>query len=142
MAQAKDGDTIRFHYNGSFEDGTEFDSSRGDEPLEVTLGGGQLIPGLESGLLGMAIGDKETITITPEEGYGTFREELILKINRDEFPKDVTPKVGQQLRLQKPGNPPFSVLIAEVNDDSIVLDANHPLAGKTLIFEVELMEIL
>ena len=142
MAQAKDGDTIRFHYSGTFEDGTEFDSSRGDDPLEATLGSGQLIPGLEKGLLGMAVGDKETITIAPDEGYGSFREELILKINRDEFPKDVTPKVGQQLRLQKPGNPPFTVLIMEVNDDSIVLDANHPLAGKTLLFSVELMEIL
>ena len=142
MVRAKDGDTIKFHYSGTFEDGSEFDSSRGEDPFEVTLGGGQLIPGLEKGLLGMAVGDRETVTIAPEEGYGSFREELILKINRDEFPKNVTPKVGQQLRLQKPGNPPFTVLIAEVNDDSIILDANHPLAGKTLIFDVELMEIL
>jgi FKBP-type peptidyl-prolyl cis-trans isomerase 2 len=142
MAQAKDGDTIKFHYSGKFEDGTEFDSSRNEDPLEITLGGGQLIPGLEEGLFGMVVGDKETVTIAPEEGYGAFREELILKINRDEFPKDVTPKVGQQLRLQKPDNPPFTVLIVEVNDDNIILDANHPLAGKTLIFDVELMEIL
>ena len=142
MAPAKLGDTIKVHYSGKFEDGTEFDSSRGAEPMECTLGGGQLIPGFENGLMGMSVGESKTITIAPEDGYGEFRDELVLAVNRDEFPKDVPPEVGQQLRLQKPGNQPFMVVITEVNDDTIVLDANHPLAGKTLAFDVELMEIV
>ena len=142
MAQAKEGDTIKVHYSGKFDDGTEFDSSRKEEPLECTLGGGQLIPGFEKGLVGMSVGESKTITIAPEEGYGAFRDDLVLAVNRDEFPKDVTPEVGQELRLQKPGNQPFTVVIMEVKDDVIVLNANHPLAGKTLMFDVELMEIV
>ena len=142
MAPAKEGDTIKVHYSGKFDDGTEFDSSRGEDPLECTLGGGQLIPGFENGLIGMSVGESKTLTVPPQEGYGEFREDLVLAINREEFSKDATPEVGQQLRLQKPGNQPFMVVIREVQDDTIVLDANHPLAGKTLTFDVELMEIV
>ncbi len=142
MTQTKDGDTIKVHYSGRFEDGTQFDSSQGTEPLECTIGAGQLIPRFEKGLIGMTVGDTKRIIISPEEGYGTFRQDLVLAINRQEFPKDSAPEVGQQLRLQKPGTPPFMVTIMEVNDDCIVLDANHPLAGKTLVFDVELVEIL
>jgi len=142
MPQAKQGDTVKVHYTGKFQDGTEFDSSRDEEPLRCTLGGGELIPGFEKALVGMAEGDKKTITIPPEEGYGEFRKDLVLAIDKEEFPDEISPEVGQQLRLQKPGNPPFTVTIMEINDDSIVLDANHPLSGKTLIFDVEMMEIL
>jgi len=137
----KGGDTVKVHYTGKLEDGTIFDSSRDREPLELTLGSGSTIPGFENGIIGMALGDTKTITIPPEEAYGPKRDDLVITISKDEFPSDITPSVGQQLQMRHPSGNVMNVTITDVMQDSVTFDANHPLAGKTLIFEVELMEI-
>ena len=138
---AKEGDTVKVHYTGKLEDGTVFDSSREREPFEVTIGSGGAIPGFENGIIGMALGDTKTITILPEEAYGPKRDELVMTISKDEFPPDIEPSVGQQLQMRHPSGNVVNVTIMDVMKDSVTLDANHHLAGKTLIFEVELMEI-
>jgi len=138
---AKGGDTVIVHYTGKLEDGTTFDSSRDREPFELTLGSGSTIPGFENGIIGMALGDNKTITIPSEEAYGPKRDELIMTISKNEFPSDIVPSVGQQLQMTHPSGNVMNVTITDVMQDSVILDANHPLAGKTLIFEVELMEI-
>jgi len=137
----KDGDKVKVNYTGTFEDGTEFDSSEGREPLEVTVGSGQVIPGFEMGLLGMAVGDKKTITITPEEGYGQIREDLIADVPKSQFPPELNLTVGQQLQSQQPDGRVMNVTVKDIKDTMVTIDANHPLAGKTLLFDVELVEI-
>jgi peptidylprolyl isomerase len=138
---AKEGDTVKVHYTGKLEDGTIFDSSREREPFELTIGSGMTIPGFENGIVGMAVGDTTTITIPPEEAYGPRRDELVTTISRDQIPPNITPEVGQQLQMQHPNGSIINVTITDVRPDSVTFDANHPLAGKTLIFEIELMEI-
>jgi peptidylprolyl isomerase len=138
---AKEGDTVKVHYTGKLEDGTVFDSSREREQFELTLGSGGTIPGFENGITGMAVGETKTITIPPEEAYGPKRDELVMTISKDEFPSDVEPSVGQQMQMRHPSGNVVTVTIIDVMQDSVTFDANHPLAGKTLIFEVELMEI-
>lgn len=141
MTKAKNGDKAKVHYTGKLEDGTVFDSSQGRQPLEFTLGQGQLIQGFEEGVLGMAVGESKTVTIPPEEAYGHPKEELKVEVNRSEFPADIEPQVGQRLQLQDMQGNPIGVVISEVQDETVVLDANHPLAGKTLVFDLELMEL-
>lgn len=138
---AKGGDTVKVHYTGKLEDGTIFDSSRDREPFELTIGSGNAIPGFENGIVGLAIGDTITITIPSEEAYGPRREELVSTISRDQVPPNITPAVGQQLQMQHPSGNIVNVTITDVMQDSVTFDANHPLAGKTLIFEIELIEI-
>ncbi len=140
MAQAKTGDTVRVHYKGSLSDGTVFDTSRNRDPLEVTLGSGQLIPGFENAVLGMETGEERRVTIPAEDAYGPRREELILEVPRGRFPPDIEPEVGKQLRMTQEGHD-FVVVVQDVKEDSVTLDANHPLAGKELIFELELVEV-
>ena len=141
MSPAADGNTIKVHYMGKLEDGTVFDSSQGRDPLEVILGTNAVIPGFEKGLLGMEVGDKKTITISSEDGYGPRRDELIMEVEKSAFPEDVTPEVGLQLQMQRGDGQSLPVTIVGIEDGKITLDANFPLAGKTLIFEVELMEV-
>jgi len=141
MATAKDGDTLRVHYTGKLEDGTTFDSSIGGDPLEFTLGSGQLIPGFESGVTGMAPGEKKTLTIDPVNGYGEHNEDLVLTVPRSQVPEDLNPGIGEQLEMSQEAQT-FVVTVTGVTDDTITLDGNHPLAGKTLSFEVELVEIV
>jgi peptidylprolyl isomerase len=138
---AKGGDTVKVHYTGKLEDGTIFDSSRDRGPFELTIGSGNAIPGFENSIVGMAIGDTKTITITPKEAYGPRRDELVMTVSKDEFPPNITPSVGQQLQMKHPSGNIVSVTITDVMQDSVTFDANHPLAGKTLIFEIELIEI-
>ncbi len=140
MAQAKTGDTVRVHYKGSLSDGTVFDTSRNRDPLEVTLGSGQLIPGFENAVLGMETGEERRVTIPAEDAYGPRRDELILEVPRGRFPPDIEPEVGKQLRMTQEGHD-FVVVVQDVKEDSVTLDANHPLAGKELIFELELVEV-
>lgn len=142
MAQAKSGDTVQVHYTGTLTDGTVFDSSVDRDPLEFKLGEGRVIPGFEMGVMGMEQGAKKTVEIPPENAYGSHQPELMLKVGRDQFPPDVTPEVGMQLQIQHGNGQMSNVTIAEVMDTEVVLDANHPLAGETLIFELELMAIL
>jgi peptidylprolyl isomerase len=141
MQQAKKGDTVKIHYHGRLTDGTTFDSSEGREPLEFELGGGQVIPGFDLGVTGMAIGEKKTINIPAAEAYGEKNEEMILEFPRAQFPEDMVPEIGMQLNMSNSQGQNFPVVIVEVKEEVVMLDANHPLAGKELIFDLELVEI-
>jgi peptidylprolyl isomerase len=141
MASAKEGDRVRVHYTGSFEDGTVFDSSAGKEPFEFKLGEGQVIRGFDTGIMGMEVGDKKKITIDPENAYGPWREEMVLSVKPDQFPEHIEPEVGKQLQIPQKNGPTLNVVITEVSEDNVLLDGNHPLAGKTLVFEIELVDI-
>jgi len=140
MAQAKSGDTVRVHYTGRLDDGTVFDSSRGREPLEFTLGAGQVIAGFEEAVAGMSPGEVKTVTIPHGEAYGGHRHELVVSVGHDQFPQHIDPQVGQQLQLAQGGQVTV-VTVTEVSERGITLDANHPLAGRDLTFELELVEI-
>lgn len=140
MAEAKRGDTVRVHYKGTLDDGSVFDSSEGREPLEFTIGGGQVIAGFDQGVTGMSPGDERTINIPSSDAYGEVLAELLLRVPREQFPPDVTPEVGQQLQMSD-GQQQFIVTVRDVGDDAVVLDANHPLAGKALTFELTLVDI-
>lgn len=142
MSTVKTGDTVKVHYTGKLEDGSVFDSSVSREPLEVTLGEGRLIPGFENAVVGMNVGDKTTANIPSAEAYGDFREDLEVSIEKSQLPDDINPEVGMQLQLNQPDGQPVPVTITKVEDEAIVLDANHPLAGKDLTFEIELVEIV
>jgi peptidylprolyl isomerase len=141
MSKAKSGDTVKVHYTGKLEDGNVFDTSRERQPLEFTIGSGNVMPGIEKGVIGMEIGDTKAIEIPAEEAFGVRREELVVEVKKNEFPNYVTPTVGQKLQIQQQDNDPIIVIITDVNDDTVTLDANHPLAGYTLFFDVELLEI-
>jgi len=138
---AKDGDTVNVHYTGKLEDGTVFDSSVEREPLEFTLGAGTIVPGFEEAVRGMQAGQSKTVTIPSQEAYGPRRDEMVLVIERTELPPELKPDVGQQLQMQQSDGRAVSVLVTDVSETTITIDANHPLAGKDLTFEIELLEI-
>ena len=137
--QAKKGDTAQVHYTGRLEDGEVFDSSEGGEPLEFEVGAGQVIPGFDEGVRGMSTGDKKKIEIEADDAYGQRVEALVQNISREGLNLGGEPQVGMQLGLQLPDGNEIPVTITEVTSDSITLDANHPLAGRKLIFDVELV---
>lgn len=140
MLQAKSGDTVRVHYTGTLNDGTVFDSSRGQDPLEFQLGGGQVIPGFDDAVTGMAVGEERTVTIPAAEAYGPHRSDLTVDVDRGQLPDDMEPTVGQQLQVSR-GGQNFRVTVAAVSSETVTLDANHPLAGEDLTFALELVEI-
>ena len=140
-ATAGDGDTVRVHYTGTLEDGTTFDTSVGGEPLEFTLGAGQMIPGFEKAVYGLKIGESKTVTIPAEEAYGPQRDDLITVIEREQLPADLDTKVDQQLQMQQTDGRTAVVIVTDVSETTITVDANHPLAGEDLTFEIELVEI-
>lgn len=139
--EAKHGDTVEVHYTGTLEDGTVFDSSLEREPLEFTLGEGKMIPGFEEAVRGMQVGQSKTVTITADKAYGPHRDDRILLIKREQLPEDLNPEVGQRLQMRQTEGPTIPVIVTEVFETAIVVDANHPLAGKDLTFEIELLEI-
>ncbi len=141
MQQVKKGDTIKVHYHGKLVDGTTFDSSEGREPLEFEVGSGMVIPGFDEGVTGMAVGDKKTVQIPAEEAYGPKQEDMIMEFPREKFPADMVPEVGMQLNMNNGQGQSFPVVIVEVQETVVILDANHPLAGQDLIFDLELVEI-
>ncbi|MDG1431766.1 MAG: peptidylprolyl isomerase [Paracoccaceae bacterium] len=141
MTQAKSGDTVRIHYTGTLDDGSTFDSSEGRDPLEFTLGSGQVIPGFDVGVTGMKIGDKKTINIPCVEAYGELDPNARQDIPRDSIPADIPLDIGTQLQMQAPDGQAMMVTVAEVTDENVTLDANHPLAGKDLTFALELVSI-
>ena len=142
MTQVKQGDTVKVQYTGKLADGTTFDSSAETEPLEFTLGAGQVIPGFEGAVVGMKPGDTRTTTIPAGEAYGAFDDDMLLEVERTEFPAAMDPQVGQRLQVRQSDVETFSVIVAGVEPDSITLDANHPLAGQDLTFEIRLVEIV
>lgn len=141
MAEAKEGSTVKVHYTGKLEDGTVFDSSEGRDPIEFTVGAGQIIPGFENGVTGMKPGDKKTVEVTADDAYGPRNEQMIQEFQKSELPPDLELEEGMQLQAQGPNNQPLLLTVAEVRDESVLLDANHPLAGKDLTFEIELLEV-
>jgi peptidylprolyl isomerase len=142
QAAAQDGDTVAVHYTGTLSDGSKFDSSydRG-EPLEFVLGDGNMISGFENAVRGMQVGEVKTVTLPPEEAYGTYDENLILVLGRDQMPQGIDIEVGLQLPMQTDTGARFIATIIEVSDTTVTLDANHPMAGKELTFEIELVAI-
>ncbi|MCZ2222280.1 MAG: peptidylprolyl isomerase [Chitinophagales bacterium] len=141
MQQAKKGDTVKIHYHGKLTDGTTFDSSKGREPLEFELGSGMVIAGFDNGVTGMTVGETKTINIPAAEAYGEANPEMILEYPRNQFPADLVPEIGMQLVMHNGAGQQFNVTIVELKEESVKLDANHPLAGKELIFDLELVEI-
>jgi len=139
---AKEGDTVKIKYTGKLEDGTIFDSSEGRDPIQFKIGDGNVIPGFEKGVIGMKVGDKKTLTIPAEEAYGPVRQEYIAQVPINSFPPNITPAVGLQLQMQQPDSNVVRVTITDIKGDTVTIDANHPLAGKTLIFDIELAEIV
>jgi FKBP-type peptidyl-prolyl cis-trans isomerase 2 len=141
MSKAKSGDTVKVHYTGKLDDGTVFDSSAGEDPLEFTIGEQHVIPGFEDGVVGMATGETKSISIEVDEAYGEHRTELVFEIERSQLPENIEPEVGQLLEFKQPDGSVLPLVVSQLSDESITLDANHPLAGKALTFERELVEI-
>lgn len=141
MAQAKEGDTVKVHYTGRLDDGTVFDTSADRDPLEFTVGTGRVIPGFEEGIVGMNTGESKTVTIPADKAYGPHHKEMQVEIARENLPEGLDPEVGDQLQVRGPDGNPVLVMVTDTNESTITLDANHPLAGKDLIFDIELVEI-
>lgn len=141
MAAASEGDTVLIHYTGRLDDGTVFDSSENRDPLEFTLGEGKVIPGFESAVRGMEEGESKTTTIESDDAYGDRRDDLVLSVPVEQLPEDLDPEEGQRLQMRAGDGETFQVVVTDVGDQAVEVDANHPLAGKDLTFEIELVEI-
>lgn len=142
MAEASVGDTVRVAYEGRLDDGTVFDESPEGEPLEFTLGADEVIDGFEQSVAGMEPGDTKTVTLDPDEAYGARDEDLVFTVSRDQLPGELEPEVGDPLEVRPPEGDAFEVHVADLNEDRVVLDANHPLAGRPLTFDLELVDIV
>ena len=142
MTKAKNGDTVKVHYTGKLDDGRVFDTSVNREPLEFKIGGGQVIPGFENAVIDMSKGENNTVTIPSDEAYGPHRKELLMEVKKEQLPPDFKPEIGGQLEAKQPNGQVLVVTITEVKEDTVLLDANHPLAGQDLTFEIELVEIV
>jgi len=141
MAQAKHGDTVKVHYTGRLNEEAIFDSSEGREPLEFKIGGKQVIPGFENAVIGMSIDESKTFTIPSEEAYGPYREDMVIDVPHSQFPPNIQPQIGQQLNLKQDDGEIITVTVSHISESGISLDANHPLAGKDLTFDIKLTEI-
>lgn len=141
MTQVKDGDTVKVHYTGKLDDGNIFDSSLDREPLAFTLGAGMMIPGFEKGVLGMKLDEEKTVILPPSEAYGDIREDMIVEISKSQLPPDMEVMTGMELVSQDDNGNQFPVTVQEVKPESIIIDANHKLAGKSLTFEIKVVEI-
>ena len=142
MAQAKSGDTVRIHYKGSLDDGTVFDTSRGRDPFEFVLGAGMVIPGFDDAVTGMEEGATQTVAIPPDRAYGDYHDDHVIEVGKDQIPTDITPEIGMGLQLHSNDGRKFDVVVSKIEGDTVTLDGNHPLAGKTLTFEIELLAIV
>ncbi len=141
MTEVKSGDTVAIHYTGTLADGSTFDSSDGRDPLEFVVGSGQIIPGLDVALPGMSVGDKKTVEIASEQAYGPVNPEMRQAVPREGIPPEVPLEIGTQLQMQTPDGHALPVIVVEVDEATVTLDANHPLAGKDLTFDIELMRV-
>jgi peptidylprolyl isomerase len=141
MSQAKNGDTVKVRFTGRLENGEVFSKSEEDQPVDLTLGTGELIPGVETGIVGMEVGEKKTITVPPEQAYGPRREELVVEVEKSDLPEHIVPAVGKPLRIRPSDGNNIQIFIADISEDTVTLDGNHPLAGVTLFFDLELVKI-
>ncbi|BAZ68071.1 MAG: peptidylprolyl isomerase [Pelatocladus maniniholoensis HA4357-MV3] len=141
MGQAKLGDTVKVHYTGKLDDGTVFDSSAERDPLQFSIGEGLVIPGFEQAVVGMTPGESKRTNISADEAYGPYRPELVMVVEKERIPTDVSVEVGQMLQISQSNGQAIPVVVTEVSDSQITLDANHPLAGQELIFEIQLVQI-
>lgn len=141
MPQAKTGDTATVHYSGSLNDGTVFDSSKDREPLKFIIGEGKLISGFEEAVVGMAPGDSKTVTLSSEEAYGPHRSELTVQVEKKQFPPNINPQVGQHLQIPQADGEVVNVRVTALDDSTVTLDANHPLAGRDLTFQIDLLDL-
>ncbi len=141
MSEAKNGSKVKVHYTGKLNDGSVFDSSVNREPLAFTVGAGEMIKGFDTGVLGMKAGDKKTVTLSPDEAYGQPREDMVIKVAKENIPEDIKPQVGMNLSMNTQDGRQVPVVVSDVSDAEITLDANHPLAGKELTFEIEMVEV-
>jgi peptidylprolyl isomerase len=141
MTAANDGNTVKVHYTGKLEDGTEFDSSKDRAPLEFTIGTGMIIPGFEQAVIGMSPGEAKTAKIAAAEAYGPHRQDQVFVVERSKFPDHITPQLGQRLEIRQTEGT-IDVTVTSVTESDVTLDANHPLAGQDLIFDIELVEVV
>lgn len=141
MSTIKNGDTVKVHYTGTLSDGEVFDSSINRDPLQFTLGQGQLIPGFEKAIIGLTVGETTTTNIPSAEAYGDHNPQMEITVQQDQLPEGMTPEVGMQLQLNQPDGQPIPCLVTKVEGDAVTIDANHPLAGKDLTFNIEIVEI-
>ncbi|MDJ0601236.1 MAG: peptidylprolyl isomerase [Crocosphaera sp.] len=141
MVQAKLGDTVKVNYTGKLQDGTVFDSSVNRDPLQFSLGEGQVIAGFEEAVVGMSPGDSKSVIIPSEQAYGPYQEELVIVVDETQMPSDLSVEVGQQLQMRHSSGQAVPVMVTNISDDKVTLDANHPLAGKDLTFDIELVTI-
>jgi len=142
VAAAKNGDMVKVHYTGKLDDGTVFDSSTGREPLQFTVGEHEVIPGFEEAVVGMNQSESKTVKVPADAAYGPRFDEMVLKVDRSRLPQDFEPQVGQQLQMKRSDGHTIIVTVSEVSESDVTLDANHPLAGKDLVFDIELVEIV
>lgn len=148
MRQATTGDTVRVHYTGTFDNGTEFDSSAEREPIEITIGSGQFFPGLESALVGMAEGDTKRVTLEPENAFGSRNPQLIHNVERGRIPAEIDLEIGAVLQARgdtqvgDDTDDPIRLMVVDISDEDVTLDANHPLAGEAVTFELTLVEFV
>ena len=142
MSEAKSGDTVRVHYTGKLDDGTEFDSSAGGEPLEFAVGGGQVIPGFDDAVEGMNVGESKSVRVPVEKAYGPRHDQLVQEVPKSALPEDIEPAVGMALQAKAPDDRAVKLTVVAVGEESITVDGNHPLAGKALNFDIELVEIV
>ena len=141
MSQAKEGDKVKVHYRGFLKDGKVFDSSEGKEPLEFTIGRKMVVPGFEKAVTGMTLGETKKISLQPKEAYGEYKEGLVATVNRSEIPNDINPELGMMLQVSPEPGRPSAVTVTELNEKTLTLDGNHPLAGKELTFDLNLVSI-
>lgn len=142
MTQAQLGDTVQVHYTGKLADGTTFDSSQQREPLQFTLGQGDVIPGFEQAVVGMTPGDSKTETIPSDQAYGDHQAERVIEVDRQQLPSDLQPQIGQRLQMTQPNGPAIELMVTGITESQVTLDANHPLAGKALTFDITLVAIV
>lgn len=141
MSHAKTGDTVRIHYTGTLADGTQFDSSAGRDPLEFTLGSGQVIPGFDKAVQGMAVGDSKSVNIAAQDAYGPRHEQMVQEVPKNALPEDLEPTPGMSLQARGQDGNVINLTVTDVGDEAITVDGNHPLAGRDLNFDIELVEI-
>lgn len=141
MAPAKTGDMVKINFTGKLEDGSVFANTAESQPLEFKLGEGKIIPGIESAVEGMNIGESKSVTLPPDQACGQRREELVEEVGKEQFPKDVEPKVGQKFEVPQSQGQPMVVRVIDVSEETVTLDGNHPLAGRELTFDLELLEV-